>query len=116
MKKLGMMVLVGIFLLGMVFFSGCRPSLSVPQTVLRARDWGIEKARQEGIEIPENANWMAENITPPLLVGYVTYAFTYGNFCIEVGYPVVLVPAYTVTIYENNTPVWVGIIGEPDLP
>jgi|YNPMSStandDraft_2_1061718.scaffolds.fasta_scaffold00183_8 hypothetical protein len=115
MKKWWSLVLAGIILMGMVWLSGCGSSSSVPQMVLKARDWGIEEARREGIEVPHNVTWSAANVTPPLIVGYSTYAFTYGNFRIEVGYPVVLYPVYTVTIYENGAVVWTKTVEEQEL-
>ncbi|MGQ9474034.1 MAG: hypothetical protein ACUVQZ_07975 [Candidatus Caldatribacteriaceae bacterium] len=114
MRKLTM-IMVGFFLVGMVLLSGCSFSNPVPQNVIKARDWGIEQDRREGINVPQGVNWEAENLTPPLLVGYTNYAFTYGVFRIEVGYPVVLSPTYKVTIYEYGTVVWEGTVSELDL-
>ena len=40
------------------------PTPEIPSQVLEARDWGITQANLEGILVPMNAIWSAENITP----------------------------------------------------
>ncbi len=109
MKSIDIMV-VSFLLMGIIL-GGCSPSgdiHTIPEEVIKARDWGIEEARKENIDIPQGLSWDAHNITPPLLVGYVRYRFTSGSFRIEVGYPVVLNPVYTVLIYQNGNLVWGG--------
>lgn len=116
MKKLVRSIMVVLLCVGILCIAGCNSSGSAPQNVLRARDWGIEEARKEGIDVPQNVTWNVQNTTPPMLLGYTTYTFTFGRFRIEVGYPVVLYPIYAVVIFENGTPVWEGAIEEPNLP
>ncbi|MGC8779042.1 MAG: hypothetical protein ACP5Q4_10245 [Candidatus Caldatribacteriaceae bacterium] len=115
MKKWMGITMVRILLVGMLL-SGCGSSGGAPQAVIKARDWGIKEARQEGIAVPQNVTWSAQNTTPPMLLGYTTYSFIHGDFRIEVGYPVVLSPIYAVAIFQNGNLVWEGTIEEQDLP
>ncbi|MEN3185515.1 MAG: hypothetical protein ABDK94_09460 [Atribacterota bacterium] len=115
MKKLASIILV-TFLMGMLCIAGCNTLENTPVSVLRARDWAIEEARNTGIDVPQNVTWNVQNTTPPMLLGYTTYTFTFGRFRIEVGYPVVLSPMYTVVIFENGTPIWEGTVEEQNLP
>ncbi len=105
------LVLVGVIIGGCSLNGGT----NVPSEVLKARDWGIEEARKENVEIPQGLSWNVANITPPLLVGYERYQFTSGSFRIEVGYPVVLHPLYTVMIYQNGDLLWTGSVAEENL-
>lgn len=116
MNKPMRLIIVALLCVGILSIAGCSNSGGAPQNVLRARDWGIEEARKEGIDIPQNALWSVQNTTPPMLLGYTKYTFTFGRFRIEVGYPVVLYPIYAVVIFEDGAPVWEGAIEEPNLP
>lgn len=119
MKKNVNIVFV-ILLISLFFMIGCTnlpapttsPTPEIPSQVLEARDWGITQANLEGILVPMNAIWSAENITPEGWVGYTTYRFTYidaeGTWTIEVGYPIVLEPTYNVKIFLSGQNIWEG--------
>lgn len=61
--------------------------------------------------LPQEAIWNAARATPAGLLGAETIRYTYGDWQIEVGYPVVPFPAYDATVTNDATGfTWQGTV------
>jgi len=77
-----------------------------------ARDAAVEYVKAGHPELEMYGGWEMENLTPEGLLGYSTLRYTSGSWAVNVSFPVVWKPVYSVEITVDADPVfeWTGSV------
>jgi len=82
----------------------------------QARDIAIEyvKANHPELADEEHGSWEMENLTPEGLLGFSKLQYTSGSWTVNVSFPVVWKPVYSVEITVDTDPVfdWMGSVDQ----
>lgn len=79
-----------------------------------ARDVAVEYVKAGHPELMEHGDWEMENLTPEGLLGYSTLQYTSEGWTVNVSFPVVWKPVYSVEITVDADPVfqWTGSVDQ----
>jgi hypothetical protein len=79
-----------------------------------ARDIAVEYVKAGHPELETYGDWEMENLTPEGLLGYSTLQYTSGSWTVNVSFPVVWKPVYSVEITVDADPVfqWAGSVDQ----
>ncbi len=80
----------------------------------QARDIAVEYVEASHPELEEHGGWEVEDLTPEGLLGFSKLQYTSGGWTVNVSFPVVWKPVYSVEITVDADPVfeWTGSVDQ----